>query len=92
MLVDEVGGEAMKEFEKINHKGMYCRIFLSKDNGQFHVGIFGRNGKLMFISQNFATMFDAEKCLLKINRFFPAKVYDPKPANYFFGTLMGFNS
>lgn len=70
---------------------MYCRIFLSKDSGQFHVGIFGSNNKLMFISQNFDLYCKAQECMMKMSKLLPTKPYDPKPTDYYFGTLMGFN-
>jgi len=60
----------------------YCRIFLSKKTGQFNVGVFGKNGKLMLVSKDFVTKFDAEKQLLKVNRLIQAKVFNPKPKDY----------
>jgi len=61
---------------------MYSQIFLCKKTGQFNVGIFGKNGKLMYVSKNFATKFEADKASMKINDYFPAKVFNPKPVDY----------
>ena len=64
---------------------MYCRMYLSKKDGQFYIGIFGDNHKLMFRSQSFSTMFHAKKSIMKMIDKMNVYEYNPKPVDYYFG-------
>ena len=61
---------------------MYSKIFLSKKDGLFYVGIFGKNNKLMFVSKGFESMYRADFQLIKMNKHFPFKVFNPRPIDY----------
>ena len=61
---------------------MYCKIFLCKKTGQFNVGIFGDNHKLMFVSKDFSTMFDAKKLCMRMIDKMTIMEYNPKPVDY----------
>jgi hypothetical protein len=63
---------------------MYCRIYLSKINGQFYIGIFGDNHKLMFKSQSFVTMFHAKKAVMRMIDKMTIIEFNPKPKDYLF--------